>query len=76
MTIYEIKRIYEAKTSGFYFTRDTMKFFHQTLKDFRVKKIDAEHYHISAPMRDNSGKHVGMSERIFNVTTGELETVK
>lgn len=39
MNIYEIKRRSQAK-KPYYFSKDTMKFFNQTLKDFKVCKID------------------------------------
>lgn len=39
MTIYEIKRRSQEK-KPYYFDRKTMKFFNQTLKDFKVCKID------------------------------------
>ena len=39
MTIYEIKRRSQAK-KPYYFSKDTMNFFNQTLKDFKVCKID------------------------------------
>ena len=38
MTIHEIKER-TKKTNPHFFSRDTMKFFNQTLKDFKVKKI-------------------------------------
>ena len=46
-TIYEIKRLVErqAKSEGkesYYFSRSTMKFFNQTLKDFKVKRHPTE----------------------------------
>ena len=37
MTIYEIKEL-TKETAPYFFSKDTMKFFGQTLKDFRVKK--------------------------------------
>ncbi len=39
MTIYEIKRRSQAK-KPYYFHKDTMKFFNQTLKDFKVEKLE------------------------------------
>jgi hypothetical protein len=39
MTIYEIKRRSKEK-KPYYFSKDTMRFFNQTLKDFKVCKID------------------------------------
>ena len=72
MTIYEIKERTED-TEPYFFTRNTMKFFHQTMRDFRIKKQIDGRYYIYAPMRDNSGKQVGLTERYFNPTTNRLE---
>lgn len=72
MTIYDVKRIHEQKDPDYFFTRDTMKFFHQTLKDFSVHKINENKYRISAPMKYN-GKVVGFTVRIFDAETGTLE---
>jgi len=38
-TIYDIKRIHKEKTGGYYFDRDTMRDWNQTLKDFTVRNI-------------------------------------
>ena len=37
MTIYEIKQR-TKKTAPYFFSKDTMRFFGQTLKDFKVSK--------------------------------------
>jgi hypothetical protein len=71
-TIYEIKRLTES-TSPYYFTRKTMKFFHQTMRDFRVCKNGDGRIRISAPMRDNTGRVVGESVRYFNPVNNQLE---
>jgi hypothetical protein len=72
MTIYEIKDR-TAQTSPYFFSRDTLKFFHQTMSMFRVKKQDDGRIRISAPMTDHQGKHVGETVRYFNPTNNELE---
>lgn len=72
LTIYDIKRL-TADTAPHFFTRDTLKFFHQTMKDFSVSKCDDGRYYISAPMRDRSGKRVGTTERFFNPINNKLE---
>jgi len=46
-TIYEIKRLTERQAiidgkESYYFSKSTMKFFNQTLKDFKVKKHPTE----------------------------------
>jgi hypothetical protein len=74
MTIYEIKRR-TAETSPYFFTRDTMRFFHQTLAMYRVRKLGGK-YLISAPMRDHTGRRVGTTRRLFNPENNELEMVK
>jgi hypothetical protein len=74
MTIYEIKQRTQ-ETAPHFFTHTTMEFFHQTLRDFSVTKEGGK-YRISAPMRDNTGRIVGRTERLFNPQTNELETVK
>jgi hypothetical protein len=70
MTIYEIKRGTE-ETSPEFFTRGTMKFFGQTLKDYKVYKVDNENYLITAPMRMR-GKVIGHTRRLFNTETNKL----
>jgi hypothetical protein len=70
MTIYEIKRRTE-KTAPEFFKRETMKFFGQTLKDFKVHKIDNENYLITAPIKIR-GKITGHTKRLFNTQTNEL----
>ena len=71
MTIYDIKRMSEEK-APYFFDRNSMKFFGQTLKDFSVKKLNEERYYISAPMRDSRGHQVGVTKKIFDVRTREL----
>lgn len=72
MNIYQIKNR-TLETSPFYFQRKTLKFFGQTLKDFKVKK-DGTRYKISAPIRDrNTGKTMGISVRFFNPANNKLE---
>jgi len=73
MTIYEIK----YRTQGnqpYFFTRDSMKFFGQTLKDFKVRKQPDGKYLIFAPMR-MGGRIIGETKRLFNPTTNNLELI-
>lgn len=72
MTIYEIKQRTQ-ETSPYYFSRDTLKFFGQTMRMFSVKKVGNK-YKISAPSYWN-GKLMGYSERMFNPETNELENI-
>lgn len=72
MTIYEIKQR-TSETSPYYFTPKTLKFFHQTMRSFKVYKQSDGRFLISAPMKDYTGKVVGHSERYFNPINNELE---
>lgn len=73
MTIYEIKAKTQ-ETAPYYFTRKTMQFFGQTMRDFKVYKQPDGRFKITAPMRDRStGKNMGESVRYFNPETNELQ---
>ena len=74
MTISEIKNRTQ-ETSPYFFSRESMKFFGQTMRDFKVYKQNDGRYLITAAMRDNSGKVVGKTERLFNPLNNELERV-
>ena len=72
MTIYDVKRLHlERFPSSHYFDRKTMRFFGQTLKMFRVSKVDEERYLVEAPVYLD-GKRVHTSVRVFNVETRVL----
>ena len=66
LTIYDIKRL-TAESSPNFFSRETMRFFGQTLKMFTVGKCDDGRYFISAPR-----KHGGRTERFFNPENNTL----
>jgi len=70
MTIYEIKRR-THETAPYFFSRETMKFFGQTLKDFNVREMNDGRYRISAPIRDDE-RIVGYTIAIFDPKTNEL----
>tara|TARA_R100001460_G_scaffold58869_1_gene98683 strand:- start:1351 stop:1584 length:234 start_codon:yes stop_codon:yes gene_type:complete len=72
-TIYEIKRLTE-KSAPYFFSRNTMRFFNQTLRDFKVFSKHEGKYTITAPRYDNQGKYTGETVRYFNPITNELET--
>jgi hypothetical protein len=72
MTIYRIKELTEA-TAPHFFTRSTMKFFHQTMSGFSLKKQPDGRTRISQPMRDHSGRVVGETVRFFNPETNKLD---
>lgn len=71
MNIYEIKR--NVTNAPEFFTRKTMKFFNQTLKDFSVRKVGENRYELTAPMRDNNGKIIGYTKRVYNNLTFTFE---
>lgn len=73
MTISQIKAA-TAQTSPHFFDRKTLKFFGQTMASFKVYKQANGTFKISAPMRMN-GKVIGYTERIFDPTTNELNSV-
>lgn len=73
MTIYEIKEATQ-QTAPYFFTKDTLKFFGQTMSKFKVKKQADGRFRISAPMRDFRGEHMGDTIRYFNPNNNQLET--
>tara|TARA_R100001132_G_C3193083_1_gene44028 strand:+ start:38 stop:259 length:222 start_codon:yes stop_codon:yes gene_type:complete len=73
MTIYEIKER-TAENQPYYFSKDTMKFFGQTLKDFKVYKQSETEYLITAPSYW-SGKFMGNSQMIFHSDTNQLKSL-
>lgn len=54
-TIYEIKRSVIA-TSPYFFDRQTMRFFNQTMKDFTVVKSPTDRIFLYAPVMDEDRK--------------------
>lgn len=73
VTIYDIKYdLQKHDSTDHFFDRSSMKFFHQTLKDFSVKKIRDNLFYFSAPMRDFAGNVVGYSSRFYSFATHKL----
>ncbi len=72
MTIYDIKRIVDG-TGSHFFARDSMKFFHQTLKMFKVSRCDDGRYFLTCPRYDWNGVRRGNTEIHFNPANNELE---
>ena len=73
MTIYEIKELTKQK-APYFFSRDSMRFFGQTLKDFRVyKQKDGKYLIIASNGKIWEGKHI--TKRLFNPLTNELESI-
>ena len=73
MTIYDIKER-TKETSPYFFSKNTLGFFGQTMGDFKVYKQD-DKYLITAPHYKN-GELRGHTERLFNPKTNELEMIK
>lgn len=72
MTIYDIKRLVEQGSDSHFFERSSMAFFGQTLKMFRVAKMEDGRYRISAPY--GPGKPKGETVRFFDPKTNKLDT--
>ena len=73
MTIYEIKEK-TRETAPYFFSRSSMRFFGQTLKDFKVYKQKDGKYLIIASSGSNwQEKH--QTKRLFNPITNELEHI-
>jgi protein associated with RNAse G/E len=74
MTIYDIKER-TKKTAPYFFDRKTMKFFGQTMRDFKVYKQKDGKYLIVAESGSNwTEKHY--TKRLFNPVTNILEMVR
>lgn len=71
MNIYSIQEL-TKKTAPYFFSKDTMRFFHQTMGKWKVQQV-GERYRISQTIRDNTGANMGMTVRYFNPVTNELE---
>lgn len=71
MTIYEIKKL-TKETSPYFFDEKTMKFFGQSMRDFKVTKELDGRYMIYAPVISN-GSVVSHTKRFFNPINNELE---
>ena len=79
MTIYEIKRRLEDSAPQF-FSRETLKFFGQTMKDFRVYKQEDGRFLFTAPIKERCrafGSEVwatiGHTRKVFNPETNRIE---
>jgi hypothetical protein len=71
MTIYQIKE-FTKETSPFFFTKQTLGFFGQTMRSFKVSKQEDGRYKIYAPSYCNT-QYMGDTIRFFNPLTNELE---
>ena len=75
MNIYDIKRAVErSEEDSYFFSRNTMKFFGQTMKDFHIKRLADGRYYIWANLKDRfTGRNMGITERFYNPVTNRLE---
>jgi transcription elongation factor GreA-like protein len=71
LTIYDVK--YRVKNAPYFFDRKSMKFFNQTLKDFKIEKTENENiFYLYAFMKDRNGKIIGKTERLFDTIKNEF----
>ena len=68
LTIYDIKRNID-ETGSYFFSKKTMRFFRQTLGDFKVNRCGNDKFFISAPMPH------GKTQRIYDPFTNKLEQI-
>jgi hypothetical protein len=64
-----------ADGGGFFFTRQTMKFFGDTMRSFGVHHVGDKVYIVRLrPMRDNNGRNMGGigERRLFDPVTGAI----
>lgn len=76
LTIYDIKERIK-KEYPYFFDRKTMRFFAQTMKSFKVQKINADLYYFYAPAYrycEHTGKkkQTHITERWFIPSTNQL----
>jgi len=71
-TIYDIK-YNTIEKSPYFFSRDTLKFFHQAMNSFKVKKSPSGRIFIYAKMMDHTGKNVGYTFREYR--DNDLKTI-
>ena len=74
LTIYDIKEL-TKDTAPEFFTGETLKYFGQTMKDFKVTQI-GDKYRIASVCRNNEGIQTGRETiRLFDPKTNELELI-
>lgn len=52
ITIYDIKKAVEASDESKFFAKSNLKYWGQTMKDFKIKKVANNLYFITAPLRN------------------------
>jgi len=70
LSISDIKYLSKEK-APYFFSRSTMRFFNQKMRDFSVTRYGNEKFYISAPSESPEHK----TKRIFNPFTRELEFI-
>tara|TARA_R110002110_G_scaffold8815_1_gene43927 strand:+ start:92 stop:328 length:237 start_codon:yes stop_codon:yes gene_type:complete len=73
MTIYEIKRL-TKDSAPYFFSKDTLRFFGQTLKDFKVYKQKDGRFKIIAPSGSSWSNDL-KTVRFFNPINNKLEII-
>lgn len=73
MDIYQIER--NCLGSPFFFSKDTLRFFGQTMEGFNVEFQGDGRYMISQKMTDSDGTDRGMTRRFYNPKNKKLELV-
>lgn len=73
LTIYDVKRL-TKKTSPYFFSKETLETYGQTLKSFAVIQENDTTFLIVAPRYWN-GKRTGFTQQIFDTETNKLRSV-
>lgn len=69
----KIPTVTDIKDSGvlgpYFFSRDTMRFFRQTMRSFKTEWHDKQEQivRLYAPMKDSTGERVGTTERLLKI---------
>lgn len=66
-----VQSIRESLVLGpYFFSKDTLRFFGQTMRSFKVQWHDMDNgiVRLFAPMKDSEGKVVGNTERFIDVS--------
>ena len=71
-TVYEIEKL-TLRKSPYFFKRNTMNFFGQTMDSFSVERVTETIFELTAPMIDrNTGRQMGTTRRFFSYLTEDL----
>ena len=71
-TVYEIEKA-TIKKSPYFFKRNTMNFFGQTMDSFEIERMTETIFELTAPMIDRStGRQMGITQRFFSYLTEDL----